>query len=134
MRLKTNQHAGRKFCWTFSFMMLCMLTLSGQAFGQGLGRIVGTVQDPSGATILNASVTVTEVGKGFSRTATTDANGYYVLNALRPAEYDLSVEASGFHAFDQKAISLLADQTLTLNVSMQVGAVTETVAVTSQTD
>ena len=135
MRLKTNQHASRKSSWAlFSLMVLCMLALSGRANGQGLGRIVGTVQDPSGAIILNASVTVTEVGKGFSRTATTDASGFYVLNSLRPAQYDLSVEASGFHTFDQKAITLLADQTLTLNVNMQVGAVTETVAVVSQTD
>lgn len=135
MRLKTNQYAGRKFSWTlFSLVVLCMLTLSGHVHGQGLGRIAGTVQDASGAVILNASVTVTEAGKGFSRTATTDTSGFYVLNSLRPAQYDLSVEASGFHTFDKKAITLLADQTLTLNVSMQVGAVTETVAVVSQTD
>jgi len=135
MRLKTNQRAGSKFNWTLlSLMVLCMLALSGPANGQGLGRIVGTVQDPSGAMILNASVTVTETGKGFKRTATTDSSGYYVLDSLRPAQYDISVEAAGFHTFDQRAVSLLADQTLTLNVNMQVGSVAETVAVTSNTD
>src|SRR5258707_11765636 len=114
MRLKTNQHAPSKFSWTlFSLMLLCMLALSGRANGQGLGRIVGTVQDPSGANILNASVTVTETGKGFKRSTTTDSGGYYVLDSLRPALYDLSVEATGFHTSDQKAITLLADQTLT---------------------
>ena len=57
-----------------------------------------------------------------------------MLDSLRPAQYDLSVEASGFHTFDQKAITLLAAQTLTLNVNMQVGTVTETVAIVSNTD
>jgi Carboxypeptidase regulatory-like domain len=135
MRLKRNQRPGRQSSWMlFCLMVLCMLALSGRAHGQGLGKIVGTVQDPSGATILNATVTVTEVGKGLSRTANTDASGFYVLNSLRPAQYDLSVEANGFRTFDQKAITLLADQTLTLNVNMQVGSVTESVAVVSQTD
>ena len=135
MRLKTNQHSARKFSWTlFSLLVLGLLALSGRASGQGLGRIVGTVQDSSGAIILNASVTATETGKGFKRTTTTDSGGRYVLDSLRPAQYDFSVEASGFHTFDQKEVTLLADQTLTLNVNMQVGAVTETVAVISNTD
>jgi len=56
----------------------------------------------SGATIANASVTVTEVGKGFTRTAATDSSGFYVLNSLPPAQYDLSVESSGFHTFESK--------------------------------
>src|SRR3982074_2218331 len=130
MSLNRNQRAGGHFSWTLLCLMaLCMLAVSGRVQCQGLGKIVGTVQDPSGANILNATVTVTEVGKGFSRTANTDTSGFYVINSLHPAQYDLSVEASGFHTFDQKAITLLADQTLTLNVSMQVGSVTETVAV-----
>src|SRR5882762_9969879 len=118
----------------FGLILLCTFVCSASVHAQGMGKIVGTVQDPSGATIANASVTVTEVGKGFTRTATTDSSGFYVLNSLPPAQYDLSVESSGFHTFDQKGVTLLADQTLTLNVSMQLGAVTETVAVVSNTD
>ena len=95
---------------------------------------MGTVQDPSGANILNTNVTVTETGKGFKRSTTTDSSGYYVLDSLRPAQYDLTIEAAGFHTSDQKAVTLLADQTLTLNVTLQVGTVTETVAVVSNTD
>src|SRR5882762_6984431 len=118
----------------FGLILLCTFVCSASVHAQGMGKIVGTVQDPSGATIANASVTVTEVGKGFTRTATTDSSGFYVLNSLPPAQYDLSVESSGFHTFDQKGVTLLADQTLTLNVSMQVGAVTATVAIVSNTD
>ncbi|PWT94866.1 MAG: TonB-dependent receptor, partial [Blastocatellia bacterium] len=111
--------------------MFFILGLAAVANGQGFGKIVGTVRDPSGAVITNATVTAREVGKGFSRTATTDDTGYFVLDSLRPAQYDLSVEAQGFHTFDQKGITLLADQTLTANATMQVGAVSESVSITS---
>src|SRR6267143_912483 len=116
--------------WTlFGLSVLCMLALSSSARAQGFGRIVGTVSDTTVALIPNAKVTATEAGKGFSRTASTDSSGYYVLDSLRPAQYDVSIEATGFHAFDQKAVTLLTDQTLTLNVNMQVGTVTATVSV-----
>ena len=49
------------------------------ARGQGLGSIVGAVTDQAGAVIPNAKVTATEVGTGFSRTATTDTEGRYLL-------------------------------------------------------
>ena len=68
--------------------LMCLLAFIGVAHGQGLGSIVGTVKDPSGAVIANAKVTATEAGKGFSRSATTDSSGYFVLGSLRPAEYN----------------------------------------------
>src|SRR5436190_24162021 len=116
--------------WTlFGLIVWCMLALSVPARGQGFGKIVGTVSDPSGAVIPNAKLTATEAGKGFSRTASTDSGGYYVLDSLRPSQYDLTIEATGLHTFVQKAVTLLTDQTLTLNVNMQVGTVTATVSV-----
>src|SRR5207253_6568139 len=113
----------------FGLIVLSILALSAPARAQGFGRIVGTVSDTSGAVIPNAKVTATEAGKGFSRTAGTDPSGYYVLDSLRPAQYDVSIEATGFHTFDQKGVTLLTDQTLTLNVNLQVGTVTATVSV-----
>jgi len=117
-----------------TLLVLFLFACSGQVMGQGFGRIVGTVTDPSGAVIANAKVTATEAGKGFARTATSDSSGYYVLDSLRPSQYDLNVQAPGFHAFGQKAITLLADQTLTANVNMQIGAVSESVSITSGTE
>jgi hypothetical protein len=118
--------------WTlFGLMVPCILALSAPVLAQGFGRIVGTVSDTTGALIPNAKVTATEAGKGFSRTANTDSSGYYVLDSVRPAQYDLTIEATGFHKFEQKAVTLLADQTLTLNVNLQVGTVTASVSVLS---
>src|SRR5262245_57794439 len=131
MRLRgilTNQ---REVVSTLGLILLVTVAFCNAAHAQGFGKIVGTVKDPSGAVIPNATVTVKESGKGFSRTANTDSSGYYVLDSLRPAQYDLSIEATGFHTFDQKGVTLLADQTLTANATMQVGALSESVSVTS---
>jgi hypothetical protein len=106
-----------------------LLVMSAVSHAQGFGSIVGTVTDPSGAVIVSARIKVTEQGTGFSRTAATDSQGYYVLSSLRPAPYDLSVEAPGFRTANEKGITLLADQTLTVNVKLQLGAATEVVTV-----
>src|SRR6476660_3425397 len=111
--------------------VVCFLMFASLAQAQGLGSIVGTIKDANGAVIANAKVTATEAGKGFSRTAQSDESGYYVLGSLRPTVYNITVEASGFHNYDQKGITLLADQTLTANVQMQVGAVSESVSITT---
>jgi hypothetical protein len=113
-----------------SLGLFCLFAFSGTAYAQGFGSIVGNVTDPSGSVIANARVTVTERGTGFARTAVTDAEGHYVLTSLRPAQYDLSIEAAGFRTFSQKGLTLLADQALTVNVTAQVGTKEEVVNVT----
>jgi hypothetical protein len=100
-------------------------------YAQGLGSIVGTVTDPSGSVIAGAKVTATETGTGLSRSAVADAQGYYVLASLRPSLYELSVGAPGFRTFTQKDVTLLADQTLTVNARLEVGATSEVISVTS---
>ncbi len=90
---------------------------------------MGTVSDPSGAVVPSARVTVTEVGTGLSRSVTANQQGYYVLPSLRPANYDLTVAAMGFRRFTQAGITLLADQTATVNVKLELGKTTENVTV-----
>jgi len=97
---------------------------------QGLGTMVGTVTDPSGGAVVSAKVTATEIGTGFAREAKTDERGYFVIPSLRPAEYTVSVEATGFSVTKQ-GVTLLADQALTVNVQLKLGMSTETVNVTS---
>src|SRR5262245_53348433 len=115
-----------------SLVVCCLpILFCAPARGQGLGSIVGAVTDPAGAVIPNAKVTATEVGTGFSRTATTDTEGRYLLASLRPAQYDIVVEATGFTTFAQKGVTLLANQTLTVNVTAQVSGTTEQLNVTA---
>src|SRR5260370_8015306 len=108
-----------------------LIVFSGSIRAQGLGSIVGAVTDQAGAVSQNGKVTGTEVGTGFSRTATTDSEGRYVLASLRPAQYDIAVEATGFTTFAQKGITLLANQTLTVKGTAQVSGTTEQLNVTA---
>src|SRR6266567_3788691 len=96
---------------------------------QGLGSIVGRVSDPAGAGVPNARVIAVQVGTGFSRTATTDAEGLYIIPSLQPVAYNLTVEAAGFSTSKENGINLLANQTLTVNFSVKLGMTTEVVTV-----
>src|ERR1700752_1162933 len=117
-----------------SFALLTIALTATIVHAQGFGSIVGTVKDSSGALIANAKVTATESGKNLSRSSVTDSSGYFVIGSLRPSDYNLTVEATGFHTYEQKVLTLLADQTLTANITMQVGTVAETVSVTTAGD
>ncbi|HZR28446.1 MAG TPA: carboxypeptidase regulatory-like domain-containing protein [Terriglobales bacterium] len=112
------------------FVLLAVLAVPGFSFAQGLGSIAGTITDPQGAVVPSAQVKATETGTGLSRSATTDAQGYYIFNSMRPTDYTVSVDAPGFRTFTQTKITLLADQALTLNAKLTVGNPSEVVEVT----
>jgi len=104
-------------------------TLSSKlSHAQGLGSIAGTVTDPTGAAIASAQITLTQIGTGFAREATTDAEGYYVVPSLRPTQYTLVIKARGFSDTRQN-VTLLADQTLTVNLTLKVGSGNEIIEV-----
>ena len=111
------------------WLVLVLLGLSASTFAQGLGSIVGTVTDPSGAVLAGAKITAIEIGTGISRSTTADAQGYFVLPAIKPTRYTVSVESSGFRT-ERQEVEVLADQALTVNVHLQLGAPTEVVEVT----
>ena len=115
-----------------TFLLLGLMLLPVLSHGQGFGSIVGTVTDSTGSVIVSATVKATETGTGQSRTVTTDSQGYFVIPTLRPAQYNLSVGATGFRPFSQKDVTLLADQTLTVNVEMKAGGNNEVVEVIGQ--
>jgi hypothetical protein len=108
-------------CVVFGFSSIC--------FAQGLGSIVGTITDPSGAVLSGAKVTAIEIGTGIVRTTSTDSQGYYVIPSVKPSRYNLSVESPGFRT-EKQDVEVLADQALTVNVHLQLGAPTEIVEVT----
>jgi hypothetical protein len=111
-------------------LSLALLLFPVISLAQGSGSFVGTVMDPSGSTVASATIKVTDAGTGLSRTATTNAEGLFLVPSLRPSTYDVIIEARGFATYRQNGITLLADQTHTLNARLQLGAVTEIVTVT----
>src|SRR5579871_6782646 len=114
----------------FILLLFVLVFPTMSAFAQGLGSIVGTVVDPSGAAIGSAKVTATQAGTNFSRVAISNTDGSFVLSSLNPAAYVLSVEAPGFR-LEKQNVTLLADQSLTVNVKMQLGSASQVVEVQS---
>src|SRR4051812_20900248 len=113
-------------------LLSILLMFAAAAHAQESGQIAGTVQDQSGAVVAGTKITISESATGLSRTITSGADGNYVIPNLRPTTYILTAEAQGFQSYRQAGITLLANQSLTANISMSVGAVTETVNVSGQ--
>ncbi|HVM92047.1 MAG TPA: carboxypeptidase regulatory-like domain-containing protein [Terriglobales bacterium] len=119
---------------TLLFVFLLSLICATSAWGQiTTATVNGTVTDVQGATLAGAEVTVTSPDTGFTRTAASGGAGTYSLPELPPGTYSLRIKAKGFASIEQKKITLLVGQILTLNFSMKPGAVSEVVEVTSET-
>src|SRR5580692_3791839 len=101
------------------------------ASAQFNGSITGTVQDPAGANVPGATVTLTNVGTGEGRTGTSDAQGFYQFVSLAPGNYSVKTSAKGF-ADSQQSFTLETNQALNLPVKLTVGSSSETVQVTTQ--
>jgi len=101
------------------------------AFAQNTGSIQGTVSDATGARVPGATVTVSNVGMGAQRTVTTNDDGLYVVSAMLPANYDVSVEKTGFSRVTQH-VTLAAGHDVTVDLALAVGATTETINVEAQ--
>ncbi|MBV9676978.1 MAG: TonB-dependent receptor [Acidobacteriaceae bacterium] len=117
-----------------AFSAAMVFFLCSFAFGQDVtGKIAGVITDPSGATVANAAVTVTDVGRKATRTATTDANGFYQVSQLPPGNYQVSAEAPGFSKIVSNGQnSLEINQTLRIDLKLQVGTVSSTVEVNAE--
>lgn len=116
-------------------VFLAGLLLTGMVYAQGVGAsgdIRGTVTDPSGAVVTNATVTATDVAKGIKHTVATDNNGQYRLTGLQPAAYSVSVSKSGFQTELAKNVVVNVGQTSTVDFPMKVSQVSEQVEVTAE--
>ncbi|HUK24409.1 MAG TPA: TonB-dependent receptor [Terriglobales bacterium] len=93
-------------------------------------QIRGVVTDASGAVVTNATVTVSEVATGISRSVQTDSVGYYIVRALTPSSYVVHVSAPGFQTLEEKGIVLQVDQETSLNFTLRPAGTTTSVQVT----
>ncbi len=95
--------------------------------------ILGTVTDPTGAVVPNASVTVRNEGTGEVRTMATPATGEYVFTALQVGSYSISVSASGFKKFSVPLLAIAAGDRARVDAHIVPGAADENVVVTGIT-
>lgn len=123
----------KRFGWFALAALLCVFMLRvPAAIGQAVfGSIIGTVTDPQGNAVVGAKVTVTSVTKSFTYDTTTNESGNYSVTHLIPDTYKVHVEASGFKGSDIPSIVVSADTAASVPVQLQLGAVTQTVEVTS---
>ncbi len=121
--------------WVCSNSLLICLTLAAicpTAIADVMGRLQGTVTDPTGAVIPNASVTLRNADTGLVRKIETDARGYYEFLAVPVGkEYSLEVVAPGFKTDLHAGITLLVNQNYVSDFSLSVGSETARVAVSS---
>lgn len=115
-----------------SLMAVLGLSASLAAAQQTTGTITGRVLDDQGAAVPGASITATSPSTGFTRTVVSDAEGVYRLSALTVGQFDLVVELAGFASVERKGVTVSVGQTLTLDFSMKVAAVAETITVTGE--
>jgi len=113
----------------FCVFLLNAPRVSGQAV---FGSIIGTVTDPQGNAVTGAKVTVTSTTKSFAYDTSTNESGNYAVTHLIPDTYKVHIEATGFKAYDVPSVSVSADTSASINASLQVGAVTQTVEVTGE--
>jgi|HubBroStandDraft_2_1064218.scaffolds.fasta_scaffold07865_2 hypothetical protein len=93
------------------------------------GRILGTVSDQTGAAVGGATVLVTDVQRGTSRTLTTDDSGEYVAPELLPGSYKIRVEAKGFKASERPNIGVEVATDVRADFTLQPGQVSQVVVV-----
>lgn len=96
------------------------------------GSIAGTITDSTGAIVADALLTLTHTSTGVSRRGGSDATGNFLFNGDDGGEYNLRIEKAGFKALERKAINLPTGDRMALgNIALDVGAVSETISVTS---
>ncbi|HVW85516.1 MAG TPA: TonB-dependent receptor [Bryobacteraceae bacterium] len=100
------------------------------AFGQtSKGTIAGTVTDPSGSAISGATVTAKDNLGAETRTVKTGSNGEYRVEAITPSNYTVTAGAPGFSQKEISNLSVEGSVVTSLNISLEVGAVSQTVSV-----
>jgi hypothetical protein len=113
------------------FVLLITLGIPFGASAQaGRGAISGTVTDPQGAAVSGANVVLLSHVTGVTQHTVTSGAGLYTFISLNPGVYQVTVSQAGFANFVQDKITVDVDQTTAVNITLSVGATTETVTVT----
>lgn len=114
-------------------LFLSVLFAAGSLFAQSSSAsLQGTVTDQSGSAIPGATVVLVDAESKTERSTTTGTRGEYRLLGLPPGTYSLKVTAKSFARYEQTALHLLVNTPATANIELKVGAVNESVTVTSE--
>ena len=121
----------RMSSWFTAVGIMASVGLSSSAYAQAqqTGSLIGAVTDTSGGALPGVAVNLTSESLIRAESAVTDEKGGYRFTLLPIGTYDLSFSLAGFTTVVRKQIPVSADKTLTVNATMQVAAVAETINV-----
>lgn len=113
-------------------VVLLLVCVSSVAAQSDRGAITGKVKDPTGAYVANAKVTAVNVETNESREVTTNDEGSFTIPQLQAAMYTLKAEAPGFKTAAVERVKVAVQITVTVEIALQVGEVSDTVTISSQ--
>jgi hypothetical protein len=113
-------------------LALVVVAVAASAFAQSAGSFRGTVTDTSGALVPGATVTLVNEGTKFTREGVTNATGTFFFASVDAGKYTVKVALSGFKTYTASGLRVSANDTLGVNVQLEVGALGETVEVTAE--
>ncbi len=119
----------RSVCWASLLLIALHTTIAFAQLDQG--TITGLVQDSSGGVVPGAQVTLTNTDTGLVLQSKTDARGVYIFSPVKIGPYTVSAAATGFQTTVQENLQLHLQERLNVVLSLNPGAVTQTVTVTS---
>jgi hypothetical protein len=116
--------------WKFALLLLCVLVLAPSVFAQlTTGTITGIVTDETGALVAGASITVTSIQTGATRSSQSNSEGSFFFPELNPGVYKLTVTKQGFKKVEAENIALHVSDISNVPIKLPVGALAETVVV-----
>ena len=111
-----------------------LIVFSPQSYAQSTyGSVSGAVTDSSGGAIADALITLTNLDTGAKLTEKTGTDGLYLFPNLFPGRYRVAAEKASFKRTEQTDIIVQVQQTSSINLTMQLGEVSQTVEVTGET-
>lgn len=117
------------------FLFFATVLLTGVALGQAQSNAAdlnGFVRDPQGAVVVGATVTARNPATNFSRSVTTNDEGYYQITSLPPGEYEISVEATNYKKAIVPSYKLTVGARADLDIGLELGQLTEVVNISTE--
>jgi hypothetical protein len=115
----------------FFALVACLAAASALA-QQGSAELRGRVTDEQGAALPGVAIVIKHQGSGIFRQAGTTGDGSYYLAGVLPGTYELTAELTGFKRVSQRDVRLEVGKTATIDVSLQVGGMSEELTVTAE--
>lgn len=112
-------------------LFLCAVSIISGQVSLGTGSVVGNVQDPSGAAVPHAEISVKNTSTGLVRTAVTDSGGRYTVLSLLTGQYEVQATATGFKSVVRTGITIEIGTSALVDFALQVGSVNTQVTITA---